>query len=159
MPAFVFALEGARAEMVRAADMLARGQTGQPPQQAAAAAATRLQQLLSALEPDTATPPPDPPPDGQTPPTPPAGQQDPFRSLAALKLLQLLQVEISRRTAELEKGRAGGGELTDEQKEQLEALAAEQGRLADMVLNLIRESAAAPEDQIELPPKNRSEPE
>src|SRR4030095_80083 len=107
------------------------------------AAAARLAHMLAALEPDS--PPTAPPPDSPPQPAPPGGQKDPFSSLAALKLLQLLQGEVNRRTEELEKARAADGGLTYDQKVQLEALATEQGRLADMVLNLIRESVAAPE--------------
>ncbi|MCI0360512.1 MAG: hypothetical protein L0211_18700, partial [Planctomycetaceae bacterium] len=59
--AFAFALEGARQEMLRAAGLLARGQTGEPARQAAQAAATRLAQMLAALEPDSAMPPTAPP--------------------------------------------------------------------------------------------------
>ncbi len=149
--AFAFALEGARQEMLRAANLLARSDTGQAPQQAAEAAAARLAHLLAALEPESSPPPTAPPPDSPPQPAPPGGQKDPFSSLAALKLLQLLQSEITRRTEELEQARADGAVLSDEQKEQLDALAAEQGRLADMVLNLIRESVAAPEDNFDLP--------
>jgi hypothetical protein len=72
----------------------------------------------------------------------------------------LLQGEINRRTQELENVHAGG-QLTDEQTLELEALATEQGRLADMVLNLIRESAPRPEDNPDLLPgvKPESDPQ
>jgi hypothetical protein len=154
-PAFAFALEGARQEMLRAAALLARGETGRPPQQAASAAAERLAHLLAALQPEQSPPAAEPPPDSPPQPAPPGGQQDPFSSLAALKLLQLIQGEISRRTGELEQARAADGSFTAEQLEQLDALAAEQGRLADMVLNLIRESVTAPEDNPELLPMEK----
>jgi hypothetical protein len=150
--AFAFALEGARQEMLRAAGLLARGETNGAPRLTAEGAATRLEQMLAALEPDAPMPPTAPPPDSPPTPPPPGGQKDPFSSLAALKLLQLLQGEINRRTQELEKVRAGGGQLTDEQTLALDALAIEQGRLAEMVLNLIRESVERPEDNPDLLP-------
>jgi hypothetical protein len=143
--------------MLRAAAFLVRGETNAAPQLAAQAAATRLQQMLAALEPDAGSPPPAPPPDSPPPPAPPDGQKDPFSSLAALKLLQLLQGEINRRTQELEKVRQNTGQLNAEQTQELDALAAEQGRLAEMVLNLIRESVPRPEDNPDLLPGTEPE--
>lgn len=154
--AFAFALEGARQEMLRGANLLSRGQTDEPARQAAEAAATRLAQMLAALESDSGAPPTAPPPDTPPQPTPPGGQKDPFSSLAALKLLQLLQGEINRRTQALELLRATNGKLTDQQVQELDGLAAQQGRLADMVLSLIREAAVRPEDNPEqLPADDR----
>jgi hypothetical protein len=147
--AFAFALEGAGQDMRRAAGMMAHGQTDAAAQQAARDAATRLEQMLAALKPDDSPPPDAPPPDAPPPMSPPGGQQNPFSSLAALKLLQLLQGEINRRTQELETVRAREGKLTDEQTRLLDALATEQGRLAEMVLNMIQEVAPKPEDMID----------
>jgi hypothetical protein len=107
--------------------------------------------MLTALAPESG-PPPEAPPDAPPQPSPPGGQQDPFSSLAALKLLQLLQGEVNRRTRELEATRLREGMLTDEQTRLLESLAAEQGRLAEMVLNLIRQSVERPEDNPDLLP-------
>lgn len=151
--AFAFALEGARQEMLRAAAMLQRGLTNEQVQEAIAAGATRLEQMLAALKPDVGQPPPSPPPDSPPPPAPPGGQQDPFTSLAALKLLQLLQGEINRRTQELETTRQRQGSLDDEQLRLLESLSAEQGRLAEMVLDMIRQSIERPEDNPDLLPE------
>ncbi len=147
--AFAFALEGARQDMLRAAGMLARGQTDAAAQQAAKDAATRLEQMLVALKPDDGPPPEASPPDVPPPMPPPGGQQNPFSSLAALKLLQLLQGEINRRTQELETVRAREGKLIDEQTRLLDSLATEQGRLAEMVLNMIQEVVPKPEDMID----------
>jgi hypothetical protein len=142
--------------------MFARGQTDAAAQQAAKDAATRLEQMLAALEPDESPPPDAPPPDAPPPMPPPGGQKDPFSSLAALKLLQLLQGEINRRTQELEAIRTREGKLTDEQTRLLDSLAAEQGRLAEMVLNMIEATAPKPEDMIdplgELEPKSGNVP-
>jgi hypothetical protein len=155
--AFAFALEGARQDMLRAAGMLVRGQTDSAAQQAAQEAATRLEQMLAALEPEDSPPPAAPPPDAPPPMPPPGGQPNPFSSLAALKLLQLLQGEINRRTQELEAIRTREGQLTDDQTRVLDSLAIEQGRLAEMVLNMIDATVPNPEDMIdplgELEPK------
>jgi hypothetical protein len=151
--AFAFALAGARQEMQRAAAQMERGRTDAQAQEPAQAAATRLEQMLQALEPDASPPPEAPPPESPPQPPPPAGQKDPFSSLAALKLLQLLQGEINRRTQALEAVRRQEGQLTAEQMLELEGLAAEQGRLAEMVLNLIRESVERPEDNPDLLPE------
>lgn len=147
--AFAFALEGAREEMLRAASLLGSGQTDAAAQEVAQAAATRLEQMLAALAPEAGPPPEASPPDAPPPPMPPGGQKDPFSSLAALKLLQLLQGEVNRRTQALEAARVREGKLSDEQLRLLESLSSEQGRLAEMVLNMIRESAPRPEDNVD----------
>ena len=67
-------------------------------------------------------------------------------AMAELKLLKLLQEEINRRTAELEESRAKDGQLSPAVEDELAALAREQGRLADMVYNLIEATAPRPED-------------
>jgi hypothetical protein len=147
--AFAFALDGAREEMLRAAALLQRGHTDISAKLAAKNAATRLTQMLSALEPETGVP-PDAPPAGQ--PAAQSGRQGPPGSVAELMLLQLLQGEINRRTQELEAIRSRDGELSDQQGQELLSLAAQQGRLAEMVLNMIRESAERPEDHPDLLP-------
>ncbi|MDX1946411.1 MAG: DUF4175 family protein [Pirellulaceae bacterium] len=146
MAAFAFALEGAGQEMSQAAAVLARGETGASAQTPAAAALARMEQILTALAGDESGS--TEPPADQNPPQPggesPGGDQ--ANSLAELKLLQLLQQAIQRRTAELEATRVKQGELTAEQARELDQLATEQGRLADMVLELIRSAATRPED-------------
>jgi hypothetical protein len=149
--AFEFALSAARKDMQSASDALGHGQTGPTAARPAQSAAQRLAQMLEALAPDTGTPGPAPP--SESPPPPPAGeggQKDPFTNLAELKLLELLQQEVNRRTAQVEveaaRQRGPAGDLSAELLREMEALSAEQGRLAEMVLELIRESAVAPED-------------
>jgi hypothetical protein len=65
--------------------------------------------------------------------------------LAELKLLRLMQEEINRRTAEIEAQRNAGG-ITPETEQELLELAAEQGRLAELMLNLSRPSVENPEE-------------
>ncbi|MEX2173403.1 MAG: hypothetical protein WD872_03520, partial [Pirellulaceae bacterium] len=149
---FAFALESARGEMLRAAGLLEQRQTGPGVQEAEQAAAARLSHILAALKPDDASAPAGDPPPEQPASPPPHQGGDALNSLAELKLLQLLQGEINRRTAELEVVRSQQGELASEQTSELDALATEQGRLAEMVLNLIQESAPRPEDNPDLLP-------
>jgi hypothetical protein len=153
-PAFAFALEGIIDRLRQAAAGLQRGETGESVQQLEQAALARLEQMLSALKPDESAASEDkPPPDqGQSPPMaqPPPG--DLAGAMAELKLLKLLQEEINRRTTELEGSRAKSGQLSPAEEEELAALAREQGRLADMVYNLIEATTPRPEDNPEALP-------
>jgi hypothetical protein len=134
--AFVFALEVAQRQMLRGAALLQRGETGQEPQAAEQAALMSLEQLLAALEPEepAAANPEQPPGDAQNPPSP--APEAGIRSLAELKLLKLMQEALNRSTDEMRRA-AEAGKLTPAQLQELAALAEEQGRLADMVLDLI----------------------
>lgn len=146
--AFQLALRSAIREMLRAASHLDRWESGPETQQAERAALTRLQQLLSALTPDKDQPPQEGPP----PENPPeeALPGDVLRVLAELRLLKLMQEEVNRRTAELATARAANqGELTDEQQQELDDLATDQGRLAELILQLGQ--TAAPDETKPVP--------
>jgi hypothetical protein len=147
-PAFAFALEGIIQRLQQVAGGLLRGQTDQAVQQAEQAALARLEQMLAALKPDESEGGEDmPPPDQQeNPPMPQPPRGDLAGAMAELKLLKLLQEEVNRRTMELEDARAKTGQLSPADEEELAALAREQGRLADMVYNLIEATAPRPED-------------
>jgi hypothetical protein len=142
--AFGLALEGAVREMTRATARLDRALTDAPTQAAEQIALARLEQLLEALKPE-------PPMEDQAPEQPmgdpPGGNQaqmppgDAIHLLAELKLLRLMQQEINRRTAELEKLTSGASGPTAEQEKELEDLAVEQGKLADLVLALGEKAA------------------
>ncbi|HEX5106659.1 MAG TPA: hypothetical protein VFV87_22720, partial [Pirellulaceae bacterium] len=146
-PAFAFALEGIVERMRQAAAGLTRGETAQPTQQLEQAALARLEQVLAALKPND-------PAAGEDMPQPnqqenPMGQPPPGNlagAMAELKLLKLLQEEINRRTAELEDLRVKNNQLLPDEEGELASLAREQGRLADMVYNLIEATAPRPED-------------
>ena len=56
--------------------------------------------------------------------------------LAELKLLLLMQQEVNARTIDLDRARQQDG-LTDQQQQELRDLRVEQGRLADLVLDLV----------------------
>lgn len=166
-PTFELALRGATREMLHAAGSLDARDPGTPTQQAQTAALNRLNQLLAALKPAEKEPGDEPENNaggqggGNQNDPPPAGR---VQALAELKLLKLLQLEINRRTIELEEVRAKGKNLSDEQLAQLEELGREQGRLADLIAKLMRSpDAALPEDdpdslpKLERPPQEKSE--
>jgi hypothetical protein len=150
-PAFAFALTAAATAMRQATSRFQGGQTDDSTQELAQTAADRLAQMLAALLPDSSKPPESP---ASGPPSDsPAGPTTSQSSLAALKLLELMQDRVSRRTAELEAIRSAAGQLTDNQSAELQVLADEQGRLAEFVFELIRASAARPEDNPDLLPQ------
>jgi len=135
---FNLALSGAAGEMARAAALLGRGQTGSPAQRAEQNALRRLDQLLEALKPEEPEEQPDESDSGQ------GGQgasgQPPgsgVQALAELKLLKLLQQEINVRTRELEEAFGPADTLPDEARREYTQLSEQQGRLADLLSNLI----------------------
>ena len=59
--------------------------------------------------------------------------------MAEIKLLKLMQLEINRRTLQLEQSRAAdGGDLSGPQQRELDDLASEQGRLADLLAKMLQ---------------------
>ncbi len=154
---FVLALQGAMREMDRAAGGLDRGDTGESTQQSELAAHARLRQLQEALKRDdsqSGQPPGSKNPGGDGPRAPPP---DAVQRLAELKLLKLMQLEINRRTIELEKIRRRKGMLTEEQVEVLRDLSVEQGRLADLAMDLTVPTEGKPEDNPENLPDSPDE--
>jgi hypothetical protein len=159
--AFDFALESSALQMRLAAGLLARGEAGPAAQAAERAALSRLEQMLAALKPEEPAAAEQPPAGGEQPP---AGNSPPLGNLggmlAELKLLKLLQEGIQSRTAELERLRSQGNALTPDQEQELERLASEQGRLADMVLELIEAAAERPENDVDpLPEEDKPPPD
>ncbi len=150
--AFVFALENSAQSMRRAVVLLARGQTDDAVQDAERGALATLEQILNALRSDE-EPPAGGSPQGEPNGEPQAGQGDSGGSIAEIKLLKYLQEAINARTAELEVHRARQGSLTEERQQELNGLARQQGRLADMVLELIKASAPPDDESPELFPK------
>jgi hypothetical protein len=144
--AFVLALRGVVREMERAAQGLARDDTGRGTQQAERNALLRLQQLREALKRDR--------PSGGDDQDSKAGNQGPqqppgdaIQRLAELKLLKLMQEEINRQTVELEESRLRNGKLTDDETATLKELAEEQGRLAQLLLDLSGPDDSRPEEE------------
>jgi len=140
---FALALKGAVTQMKLAADRLAERDAGALAQKPQEAARKRLVDLVEALK---SEPPGEPgPPEGDAasdqqgggsggrqegPPT------DGIPTLAQIKMLIVLQRDLSSRTAELEQLRGKDGHLPPSAQEQLDAIAQEQGELADLVRNL-----------------------
>jgi hypothetical protein len=151
--AFEMALTGAAGDMGRAAALLDRRETGDGTQQAEQDALQRLDMLLEALKPEEPTA----ESDGgggqgnQQGPPPGAGIQ----SLAELKLLKLLQHEVNLRTEKLQQAVGPDGRPDDQQRRQFQSLAEQQGRLADLLLQLLRPAEQKPEDEPAGEPKTQ----
>jgi len=144
---FALALRGAVREMERAADGLDRGDTSDATQRPERSALARLRQLEEALKRDdssTNKPPEGKKPGGDGPKPPPSA--DAVQRLAELKLLKLMQEEINRRTMELEEIQRRIGTLSEEQLDELKDLAAEQGNLADLAMDLTAPTEGNPEE-------------
>lgn len=156
---FTFALQAATREMARSASGLERRETGEDTQQAQANAVVRLSQLKEALKPDFKDGP-------QQPQQPQQGGQgggnqqpppDGIQRLAELKLVKLLQEEVNRRTLALQEKRQTSGDLTDAQADELLDLSAQQGKLAEMILNLVQQVTENPEDDPDSLPDLRND--
>lgn len=143
---FQIALEGAAERMDQAARHLTEQQTGAEAQASEQGALERLALVLAALEPEK-------PRDG--------GQQDggggeggaggqppgdAIPDVVHLKLIKLLQVEFAQRTEQLEAELSGVEEPSRDQERRIAMLSEEQGRLADVVRNLIEASEPDPEN-------------
>ena len=140
---FAMALQGASRSMQRAADRLEQRRTDQTTIAAEEAAKQRFVDLVGVLQEEADQPSASPQPAGEGGPDPQqperAGPQgDAIPQLAQLRLLRLMQLELIARTAELETMRQNGAFEIDDQAN-LDALAEEQGKLADLARNLMQE--------------------
>ena len=155
---FEMGLRGAATEMDYAARMLDRQQTGSTTERHQRNAMARLGDLIEALKKDAPSqdPPPDAPPPGQSPPE--QAGEDAIQRLAELKLLRSMQVEVNRQTAELGEVLERNGPEAEAALRRLDELAVEQGRLADLMLELSQESVGRPEDRPEDLPKPLDSP-
>jgi hypothetical protein len=139
---FEMGLRGAATEMDYAARALDRQQTGSTTERHQRNAMARLANLIEALKKDA--PSQDPPPDDESPPE--QAGEDAIQRLAELKLLRSMQIEVNRQTAELGEVLERTGPEAEAALRRLDELAVEQGRLADLMLELSQESAERPED-------------
>ncbi|OHB70840.1 MAG: hypothetical protein A2V70_14195 [Planctomycetes bacterium RBG_13_63_9] len=139
--AFHLVLSGAGRDMDRAAAMLQRNRTDGTTQQAENDALRRLDLVLEALKAE----PPEVEPDGGGEGGGGAGggPGGGVQMLAELKLLKLMQQEINLRTEGLQELAGAAETLTEEQRQQYALLSEEQGRVANLVLQLLQ---AAPQD-------------
>lgn len=144
---FAAALRGASERMAVAAARLAERQTDETTLAREEAAKQRFVDLIAALDPQQqhAVPPTEPAPPGQGQPKGPQAERVP--SLAQLKLLKTLQQDLIHRTEQLDALRGSAQPPADEQHAELEAIAREQGELADLARNLMRELGNATEPQ------------
>jgi hypothetical protein len=144
--AFTFSIERISQRMLAAADRLDAQDAGPAVKGAQEDALRGLLLLEEALKSDDSEPMPmedEPPPEGEG--QPPAGA---VQNIAELKLVKLLQEEIQRQTAELEKLGQQNGKLTADQEQRLDELARDQGKLAEMVVNLIAKGEEKGEDAL-----------
>jgi len=152
--AFNFALSAAGHEIGRAAALLRRRDTGPTTQLLENSALSKLELLLEAVEPEQADE------DGSNNAgggtgrggMPPGAVQ----TLAELKLLKLLQEEINLRTQQFPDD-LDPANLSDLQRRQYAILSADQGRLAELLLQLLQ-SEQNPEDDPDSLPDMRIEP-
>ena len=140
---FELALTSAAGAMERAATLLRNLELGQDTQAAESRALARLDQILQALAPDQPPQPREgeqpeqqgePGQQGEDQPSPQQG--DGIRSVAELKLLKLLQDDLNARTRELAEALRDVPHPNPAQQQELAELSAEQGRLADLLLEL-----------------------
>ncbi|MBI2824870.1 MAG: hypothetical protein HYX69_09305 [Planctomycetia bacterium] len=156
---FQFALGAAENDMTQAAARLDQRDTGDEAVRAESSALARLEQLLAALAPEEGRP--QEPSEGQAGEGQGGGgqQQGAVRSVAELKLLKLIQEQINRRTQALDEARRESIELSAEQEREYAALSQEQGKLADMIANMMQVADEKPEDDPERLPDLRQAPD
>ncbi|HUE72565.1 MAG TPA: hypothetical protein VMP01_16895 [Pirellulaceae bacterium] len=144
--AFTFSIERISQRMLAAADQLDEQDTGVAVKAAQEGALQGLLLIQESLKSDDSGGEPMPMEDEQPQGAggqPPAGA---VQNIAELKLVKLMQEEIQRQTAELEKLRLQSGELTAGQVQQLDELARDQGKLAEMIVNMIEAAEEKTED-------------
>jgi hypothetical protein len=147
---FRLALGEAAVDMQRAVGLLTERDVAKPTQQAEASALRRLEQIAQAFEKD------DPPPgegqgggDGGGG----GGEQGPQLQLAEIKLLRMLQIDLHERTDALrEQTVAADGPIRGTITEAATRLADEQGRLAELVMEILsRDNADGPPADVDEP--------
>ncbi|MBI1904388.1 MAG: hypothetical protein HYS13_25105 [Planctomycetia bacterium] len=140
---FAKALALAARDLETAGALLDQQETGEPSQRAAKNALRQFQQLAEALKPDpqenqAAQQGEEGPSGGQG-----AGQgmpADGVTMLAELKMLRLMQEDVYTRTQQLEDAVKRGGEITDQQKQELDELTQQQGELAKLLMDLSQQA-------------------
>jgi hypothetical protein len=146
------ALTSAVEKMHEAAALLENRQPGGEAEQAQRAALNWLDQVLEALKKDPQAP--MQPPDGRSKDgngDKPPGPQNPgqaLRNFVQIKLVKLMQLDLNRQSREAEQQALQAGALGDAARKRLAELAAQQGRLAILLLKLLPANDAhdQPED-------------
>jgi len=149
-PVFELALIRAARPMSRAADVLEASEAGETAQQLQRDALERLNQLLAAFESQADDPNGGSQPDEQgNPPSPtPPNISDPAAAMAQLKLLRVMQEDVRRRTQSLDEKRRLVGFWSAEEQQEVAELAQEQGRLAELIVNLSQPPATDSPDEL-----------
>ncbi|MDA1052778.1 MAG: hypothetical protein O3C40_20175 [Planctomycetota bacterium] len=137
--AFAFGMQSVETSMDEAATRLEREAPGESAYRLQSRSLSRLQQLLAALSSQSARGDNDaaregPPSGGDESTAGSSNGRQPSLSLEELRLLHAMQVDIYERTAALEEQRQERGPLEDEVQQELQRLAAEQGQLAELLL-------------------------
>jgi hypothetical protein len=138
-------LEEAERRLAAAGKLLEDKKTDSPTREAEQLALTRLEGMLqtfaqtaneAAKKPDANNPPPPPPANNQQPPP----QRRPTFELLEVKMLRVLQADLNDRTSEHEKSAAaaaGNPAAKAGLDQEARELAAEQGRLAELVQKML----------------------
>jgi hypothetical protein len=133
--AFQFVLDAAARGMGRAAEQLKDRDTGGVTQQLEQDALARLQQLTAALAEDQTGA------ERQTggdsgPGGPGQSPGSTQRTMAEVRLIRLMQEDLNRRTRRLDEAIGRGKQPNDQQRTEFAELTKEQGRLAELILDL-----------------------
>jgi hypothetical protein len=148
------ALTSAVEKMQQAAALLNSRQSGGETQEAEHAALKWLDQVLEALKKDPQAPAPSPPGGLGDKGNKPPGAQNPgqaLRNFVQIKLLKLMQLDVNDQSRKAEQQALQGGAAGGEGRKRLAELAAQQGRLAVLLLKLLPTEGA--HDQPEEEPK------
>jgi hypothetical protein len=137
-------LEEAERRLAAAGKLLDNGQTGSPTQQAEQLALTRLEAMLQTFAQTASEAEKKPDANNATPPPAANNQQQPQRrptfELLEVKMLRMLQADLTERTAQHEKrsaAAAGNQAALAGLDQEAREFAAEQGRLAELVEKML----------------------
>jgi hypothetical protein len=152
---FALALRGAARQMQVAAARLAERRTDAATVDAEKAALKRFLDLTESLKPEKKKRAngEKPPENGEEDKPEEGPPSDAIPQLAQLKMLKTMQEDLLQRTARLDEIHAKDGDLSPEEQQELDALALEQGQLADLARNLVRQFARPSDDEGDKPAK------
>jgi hypothetical protein len=155
---FALALRGAARQMHTAASRLAQRKTDAATVAAEKGALKRFLDLTESLKPQKPkeggnAENPEEKGDEKKPEEGP--QSDGIPHLAQLKMLKTMQEDLLVRTGQLDELREKNGQLSADEQQELEALALEQGQLADLARNLVRNFARPSDEEEKAPDKKR----
>jgi hypothetical protein len=142
---FQLGVRSAADQMQRAWELLSQGNTGDDAQRAEQQALVRLRQLLAALKEGQNAQAGEPSQAGENNPGNGGAKNNRpppiVHSVTEIKLLTVMQEDVNRRTIELQE-RIGGRATTEAEAGELKSLAAEQGRIAELVAKMTARAKA-----------------